>query len=134
MKTRDLIAALNEADPSGDLECAIGNTDIHFVDVEPGYYDGCLQVLKRDETRDCYNIVGGEFRAGTQKVVIHGLSIIDALWEDPDMEVTFDGEYAARHYASRIEAERIKIRKAKAENDAAFAARKIAAMAKDPQP
>lgn len=104
MKTKDLIAALQAADPSGELEVAVGNTDIHFVDKEPAYYDGCLQVLKRDPKKiDCYNIVGGEFRSNGNKIVIHTLSIKTALWDNSDLPVTFDADYAREHYAPKVD-------------------------------
>lgn len=103
MKTRDLIAALREEDPSGELEVAVGNIDIHFVEKEPAYYDGCLQVLKRDEAKtDCYNIVGAEIRGSGAKIVIHTLSIDWMLLEDADAPVTFDGEYAQKNYADAV--------------------------------
>ena len=31
MKIKDLIAALQEADPSGEIECCVGNVDIWYV-------------------------------------------------------------------------------------------------------
>jgi hypothetical protein len=103
MKTRDLITALQEADPTGEEEVAVGNEDIHFVDVEPAYYDGCLQVLKRDEAKtDCYNIIGGEIRSGGKKIVVHTLSLRWMLLDTPDAPVTFDGEYAEKHNAERV--------------------------------
>lgn len=104
MKTRDLIAALQEVDPSGGIEVCLGNADIHFVAVVPAYYDGCLQVLKRDESKKgCYNVVGGEFRSGGAKAVIFDCSIHDVLHENPDAPITFDSEYAKRHYAASVE-------------------------------
>lgn len=114
MKTRDLIAALQAADPSGEIEVAVGNTDIHFVTTEPAYYDGCLQVLKRSGHNDRYDIVGGEFRGDGRKVVITPLSIWDAVMEAPDMPVTFDGSGPRRNYAERVEGCRSKGRALKA--------------------
>ena len=101
MKTKELIRQLNEADPSGEEEVCVGNTDIHFADRWPAYYDGCLQVLKRDESNPCYNITGAEIRGEGVKVQIHTLSIKNAILEDPDMEVTFDGE-PREWYVERI--------------------------------
>jgi len=123
VKTRDLIAALQEADPSGDKEVSVGNTDIHFVDVEPAYWDGCLQVLKRDPTNEYYNMIGAEYRATGKKVVIHTLSVKQALLNDPEMPVTFDGEYAKSHYWAAVEEQRREMRKIKEE-----ALKKVAAM------
>lgn len=51
MKTRILIEMLQKADPSGEAECCIGNTDIHYVDAMPAYYDGRAQIVERDGYR-----------------------------------------------------------------------------------
>lgn len=42
---------LQNADPSGEAECCIGNTDIHYVDAMPAYYDGRAQIVERDGYR-----------------------------------------------------------------------------------
>jgi hypothetical protein len=111
MKTKDLIAALQTEDPSGELEVSVGNIDIHFVEKEPAYYDGCLQVLKRDESqKDCYNIIGGEFRSQGDKIVIHALALKSVLWDVPDAEITYDSDYARNHYANIIEEERLRVK------------------------
>lgn len=111
MKTRDLIAALQEADPSGDIEVAVGNTDIHFVEKLPAYYDGCLQVLRRDPANEYYNIIGAEIRGRGDKLKIHTLSIREMLVNDAEAPVTFDGEYAQKHYADNVEEWRDEMRK-----------------------
>lgn len=89
MKTKELIRQLQDADPSGENEVCVGNSDIHFVDVLPAYYDGRLQVLIRDETKSNYNIVGAKLVSNGVKVVIVPLSIFDALWNDPDMPIDY---------------------------------------------
>lgn len=101
MKTKDLIRQLQEADPSGELECCLGNADIHFIDVEPAYYDGCLQVLVRDEHR----IVGAKYVSKGHKVVIHPLSIRDAIFDKEDCPVDLSDlqESWRERYKSRIE-------------------------------
>ena len=92
MKTKELIRQLQEADPSGELECCVNNADIHFVNVEPAYYDGCLQVLKRDESKSpYYNICGAKYTSVGDKVVIRPLSICDAVFEQQDLPVEFEG-------------------------------------------
>ena len=104
MKTKDLIAALQAADPSGEIEVCVGNHDIHFVSVEPAYYDGCFQVLKRDESKtDCWNVTGAEIRSSGWKLVLHPMSIEDLLTDMPDVEVTFDGSHSRRNYANKVE-------------------------------
>jgi hypothetical protein len=96
MKVSELIHRLQDADPTGQLEACVGNIDIHFVSREPAYYDGCLQVLKRDPAIKYYNIIGAELRASGDKVQIHTLSIEDVFLDKPDAEITFDGEYSGR--------------------------------------
>lgn len=116
MKTKDLIAELQRADPSGEIEVSVGNTDIHFVGREPAYYDGCLQVLKRAGRADRYDIVGVEFRGEGQKVVITPLSAWEAISEDPEIPITFDGNGPRVGYADRVEAYRVKARETNASN------------------
>ncbi len=80
MKTKDLIKALQEIDPSGEIECCVGNIDIHFVSLEPAFYDGPLQVLTRDSNeKRYYNIIGGKYVRSGNKIQIHTLSIGDAI-------------------------------------------------------
>lgn len=97
MKTKELIRQLQEADPSGEIDCCIGNVDIHFVSVDPSHYDGCKQVLIRDEKNPFYNIIGAKVVSEGQKVVLHALSIKDILWDDPDSPIEYD-EYSERTY------------------------------------
>lgn len=89
MKTRELIRQLTEADPSGELEVCVQNVDIHFVTTEPAYYDGSLQVLVRDSNERFYDIVGAKYVRRGDKVVIHPLSIADAIRNDPDMPIDY---------------------------------------------
>lgn len=110
MKTKDLIKQLQEADPSGEIECCVNNADIHFVNTEPAYYDGCLQVLKRDIDNKYYNIIGAKYVSKGEKVVIRPLSISDAIWEQEDLPIEFEGlsprkeaEYKERLNKKRLE-------------------------------
>jgi len=105
MKTRDLIAMLQKADPSGEEEVSVGNSDIYFVHTAPAYYDGCQQVLIRDNTEEVYfNITGVHIRGQGRKVVIHTYNTRELIWDDPKLPVTFDSEYAETHYARLVEA------------------------------
>jgi len=104
MKTRELIAALQKVDPSGDAPVCVGNHDIYFVDVKPYYYDGSLQQLVHDESK-CgkqWSIIGAkigsaacEFGKGT-KIDIVTMSVQDLLHEFPDMPVQCSGYDAER--------------------------------------
>jgi len=87
MKTKELIKRLQDADPSGEIECCVGNQDIYFISQEPSYYDGALQVLIHDEKlRDkCWSIVGAKIiRTSQPKIQIHILSIQDVLFDTED--------------------------------------------------
>lgn len=126
MKTAELIRQLQEADPSGELEVTVGKQDIFFLQVMPGYYDGCHQVLKRDPELEgkCYNIIGADIRSGGQHVCIETHSIRDAMADNPDFPVTFDSDYAERHYRARVAEWRAEAMRINASVDARIAAKK----------
>jgi len=92
MKTKELIRQLQEADPSGEIEVCCGNEDIHFVETLEAYYDGKLQVLKRDPSKTCYNIIGAKVTTRGCKVQIHSHSIRDAISNNPDLPIEYDLE------------------------------------------
>lgn len=87
MKNKTLQQYLAQFDD--DAEVSVGNHDIHYVGIEEAYYDGKQEVLIRDENKQCYNIIGAKYRCKNYKVVIHPLSIKDAIENDPDMPVDF---------------------------------------------
>lgn len=90
MKSKELIRLLQEEDPTGEVEVCIDNADIHFISTEPAYWDGTLQVLTRDHSKDpYYNITGGKYVRTGSKVVLHPLSIRDVLWSDPDAIIDY---------------------------------------------
>ncbi len=114
MKTKDLIKLLQEADPSGENEVCVGNADIHFVDTEVAYWDGCLQVLERDPARaPYYDICGARYVGEGLKVVIHPLSISSAIFNDEDLPVEFVGmsEQQLERYKKMVEDRRAETRK-----------------------
>jgi len=87
MKTARLVAALQAADPSGEMNCCVSNEDIISVDAVPAYYDGALQVLVRDEKRDDYNVIGVRITTAGQKVNIRTLSVELAIMNDPEVMI-----------------------------------------------
>lgn len=110
MKTKELIRQLQEADPTGELQCVVGGTDIHFVDAEPGYYDGPYEVLLRDETVAHFNIIGARLTTEGEKVRIRTLSIEDLIWDNPELPVEYachyTGDYGKEHrreFEARLE-------------------------------
>lgn len=110
MKTKELIRQLQEMDPTGEEDVTVGNVDIHFVGREPSYWDGCKQVLIRDEECEYYNIIGAKVVSDGDKIVIETLSIRNAIWNDPDIPIEYD-EYSERHYKESYEEERAKVKK-----------------------
>lgn len=85
MKTKDLIAALQENDPSGEVECCVGNAPIFFLANMPAWYDGKLQVLVQDHSKDpYYNIVGAKRTNKGRKIVLHTHSIEDYISDNPE--------------------------------------------------
>jgi len=104
MKTKELIQRLQEADPSGELECCVGNIDIYFITQEPAYYDGPLQVLTHDASlRDkAWSITGAKIVSSGTKVQIHTLSIedviLDEVYEEKDFPVTIEGDSIDGYY------------------------------------
>lgn len=125
MKTRILIALLQEKDPTGDLECAVGNHDILFVDRQPAYYDGPLQVLERDQANPYYNVTGARVVRSGAKLSIVSHSITDALAENPELPV--DCSDANEHSRQVFEHLRAGFKRDKVEKGYSQAARALAA-------
>jgi len=57
VKTKDLIAQLQREDPSGELECCVGNEDIYLVERLPSYYDGDLKFALERELRELDTLI-----------------------------------------------------------------------------
>lgn len=101
MKTKELIRRLQEEDPTGEVECCVGNVDIHFVSSEPAYWDGPLQVLVRDPAKaPYYDIVGAKYVKSGSKIQIHCLSITDAIG-NADEHFPVEGGYSKANNATR---------------------------------
>jgi len=69
MKTKDLIEKLQKLDPTGEIHVCIDNHDIFSVSLNPAYWDGTLQVLLRDPSKEPYYDVKG------LRFVVHGNKI-----------------------------------------------------------
>lgn len=89
MKTRELIALLQAADPTGEVECVVGSEDVYFVSKAPMYYDGRPWLLVHDEAvkGKAYSVVGLRYPASGDKVNIMTLSAKDVLYEAPDAPI-----------------------------------------------
>jgi hypothetical protein len=107
MKTKDLIRELQANDPEGEAEVCIGNVPIHFVERLPAFYDGPLQVLIRDESRNYYNVIGAKYVRTGLKVEIHTHSISDAIIENPDLPV----DYSALSDPNKVRTHHEKLRR-----------------------
>lgn len=72
MKTKELIAALQKVDPTGELEVVAGGDPISFVSKEPAYYDDSLEILIRDPSITTHNnIIGYKVTKAGNKVKLH---------------------------------------------------------------
>lgn len=103
MKTKDLIAQLQENDPTGEVECVVGGIDIHFVERMPGFYDGCYQVLIKDKPNQYPT--GVKIMRSGEKVMIHTLSASDLIFDAEDVEVIIDpqmGEFHTIRYQNLV--------------------------------
>ena len=109
MKTKEVIRLLQEADPTGEEEVSVGNQDVYDVRKEPAYWDGCQQILIRDESLNCYNVIGAKYTSEGSKIVISPMSIDRAVWENPDLPVEFEGDLA-QDYQERVKKYRKQVR------------------------
>jgi hypothetical protein len=88
MKTRELIAALQEADPGGEVDVCVGNAPIYYVEHLPAYYDGPLGQLVQDKSvTHCCNITGYRFTTEGSKVKLVAMALDDCLCDDPELPV-----------------------------------------------
>lgn len=88
MNTRELIAELQQQDPSGEVTVCVGNSPIFFVERLPAYYDGPLLDLTRDPTKKPnYDVIAVKYRRSGDKVKLHTLDVEDAIEMDPNVPV-----------------------------------------------
>lgn len=106
MKTSELIRLLQEADPSGELECCIDNHDIYSVELWPAFYDGFLEILVRDlSLRPHYDVVGGIIRRTGQKIRLRPLPLEDAVRDAADKDFPID--IVETHVETRQQIEKV---------------------------
>lgn len=104
MKTKDVIEMLQEADPSGELECVVGNHDIFCAHVEPAYWDGSMQLLVREKDNPYYNVTGAIYTSQGDKVQINTMGIDDALCNDPDLPVEVTDTFVNKRMQDQVNA------------------------------
>ncbi len=103
MKTKDVIAMLQETDPSGELECVVGNHDIFCAHVEVAYWDGSMQLLVRDKDNPYYNVIGAIYTSQGDKVQIDTMGIDDALCNDPDLPVEVIDTFVNKRMQNQVD-------------------------------
>lgn len=102
MKTKELIRRLQAADPSGEIECCIGNADIVDVENLPAYYDGRLQVLDIGPNQNTpWGVIGAKYVSSGRKLLLRSYCITDAVYDQPQLPV--DCTEAGPGYADSIE-------------------------------
>lgn len=112
MKTAELIRLLQKADPSGELPVCIDNVSPYVVDVEPAYYDGCMQMLIEDPSlKPYYSIVGVKYISRGLKVQIKPLDVESAILDNPDLPVEYESDFANDWYKPKVETWREESRK-----------------------
>jgi len=84
MKSKKLIALIQEIDPTGEVEVCVNNMDILEITGEPAYWDGCLQVLEWNEHE---NVIGVETVQSGMKINLAPYSLFDAIQHDPDIPI-----------------------------------------------
>lgn len=88
MKTKELIKFLQEEDPEGNCDVAVGNCPITYIERLPYYYDGRLQFVEQD-------VNGKYIRAGWKsdcsKIVFHYTSVRDVLSRHPELPIETSG-------------------------------------------
>ena len=114
MKSKEVIRRLQELDPTGDTEVCVGNQDILFIEEEEAYYDGCLEVLLRNEAlKDCYNVTGVKYEQEGRKISISPHGAQDVLSDNPEAIIDYSalGEATAARYRERDEKRRADTRR-----------------------
>ncbi|SRR6266705_837100 len=88
MKTKELIAALQEEDPTGESEVQAEGIPIFFVEKLPAWYDGPMNVLEQDKTG---RVTGYKVTKIGSKIRLHTVSLAEFIIENPDKEVDLSG-------------------------------------------
>lgn len=91
MKVKNLIAALQAMDPTGEVEVCVGNEDIiEITSPMPGYWDGTFFKIHIDDAAKTENNVRGikavEMGAKFDKIKLQTLNMEEAFLENPDVE------------------------------------------------
>ncbi len=107
MKTKKLIKLLQEIDPTGEEEVSVNNEDIFIVQDMPAYYDGRLQVLIRDKSKEpYYDVIGCKVVAKGRKIEIRTMGWREVINNDPAARITYDTCFDSRDIRKEVRAAR----------------------------
>lgn len=95
MTSKELISTLQAFDPVGDIQVSIGNLAITYINVEPYYYDGKLQIVEFNS--DGRAVRGWRATEG-QKIVINYDSLAELAAQDPNFEIVYRSEKHRQDY------------------------------------
>ena len=105
MTTFELIKKLQSVDPSGKLQVVVNNIPIYTVDNVEAYWDGRLQMLIQDRSKDpYYNIVGYKVTSQGRKVRLNTMDLDDVMLDNPDIPVYLEelGKYFKKEWEERV--------------------------------
>jgi hypothetical protein len=105
MKTRELIAKLQELDPAGDLDVVVGNEPVYFPERLPAFYDGAKGELVQDPDLIGFNIKGYKITNQGEKIVLHLYGLEAWLMDEPHGQVDTSElpDWQQERYAKMIE-------------------------------
>jgi hypothetical protein len=104
MKTSELIRRLQEADPTGELECVVDATaDVLFVEPAPYYYDGTPWIAVRDQHVYGYNVTGLRLLS-EPKLILRTFDPVLALVDDPNLKIETCGSPRAAEKEAELRA------------------------------
>jgi hypothetical protein len=95
MKTKVLIEQLQKSDPTGELECCVGNGDIWGLEVKSSYWDGKLQVFQFNENNQP---ISAKRVSKGDKLDIRPIYISEVIGEYPGFVVEYESEEDRKRY------------------------------------
>jgi hypothetical protein len=108
MKSKELIAYLQEVDPTGETEVFIeGAVDFFKPYTTEMYWDGCA--FKMNPKYDSYPESFTVLSEG-KKIVLESFSFEDALIDNPEFPIEYDSKYSEDKWSNRIFRERLEYR------------------------
>jgi hypothetical protein len=95
MRTRDLIEALQKADPSGETPVVVDNKEVYTVERIEAFWDGVSQLHVVDESAKPYwHIASMRVTTRGSKVRLSTIGVEDFIDNFPDGRVEIDFTYS----------------------------------------